>query len=177
MLACSEIMIKYYVINVILYTACNVFIMLSFIYFLPNRSTSSLQMSCHQICARPLAATVLTQCGFGVLGILLCNIYIIFISLWPSDTIWWNRSGSTLAQIMACCSWHQVFTLPEVTSCAWRHQAINQTDVNYSSVVSCSIHMKTMPHEMLYISLWCEFQNYKFKITATSLRGKWINEL
>ena len=24
-------------------------------------------------------------------------------SLWPSDTIWWQRSGSTLAQVMACC--------------------------------------------------------------------------
>ena len=24
-------------------------------------------------------------------------------SLWPSDTIWQQRSGSTLAQIMACC--------------------------------------------------------------------------
>ena len=24
-------------------------------------------------------------------------------SLWPSDVIWWHRSGSTLAQVMACC--------------------------------------------------------------------------
>ena len=24
-------------------------------------------------------------------------------SLWPSDAIWWQRSGSTLAQVMACC--------------------------------------------------------------------------
>ena len=24
-------------------------------------------------------------------------------SLWPSDTIWRQRSGSTLAQVMACC--------------------------------------------------------------------------
>ena len=24
-------------------------------------------------------------------------------SLWPSDTIWLHRSGSTLAQVMACC--------------------------------------------------------------------------
>ena len=27
----------------------------------------------------------------------------IFNSLWPSDAIWWHRSGSTLAQVMACC--------------------------------------------------------------------------
>ena len=24
-------------------------------------------------------------------------------SMWPSDTMWWQRSGSTLAQVMACC--------------------------------------------------------------------------
>ena len=24
-------------------------------------------------------------------------------SLWPSDAIWWHISGSTLAQVMACC--------------------------------------------------------------------------
>ena len=24
-------------------------------------------------------------------------------SLWPSDATWWQRSGSTLAQVMACC--------------------------------------------------------------------------
>ena len=24
-------------------------------------------------------------------------------SSWPSDTLWWQRSGSTLAQVMACC--------------------------------------------------------------------------
>ena len=23
--------------------------------------------------------------------------------LWPSDAIWWQRSGSTLAQVMTCC--------------------------------------------------------------------------
>ena len=26
-----------------------------------------------------------------------------FNSLWPSDAIWWQRSGSTLATVMACC--------------------------------------------------------------------------
>ena len=24
-------------------------------------------------------------------------------SLWPSEVMWWHRSGSTLAQVMACC--------------------------------------------------------------------------
>ena len=28
---------------------------------------------------------------------------VLLNSLGPSDTIWWRRSGSTLAQVMACC--------------------------------------------------------------------------
>ena len=31
------------------------------------------------------------------------NIYDDVNSLWPSDAIWWQRSGSTLAQVMDCC--------------------------------------------------------------------------
>ena len=31
------------------------------------------------------------------------NCDICVNSLWPSDTIWWHRSGSTLSQLMACC--------------------------------------------------------------------------
>ena len=29
--------------------------------------------------------------------------WFYFNSLWPSDTIWKHKSGSTLAQVMACC--------------------------------------------------------------------------
>ena len=29
--------------------------------------------------------------------------FLYFNSLWPSDAIWQHRSGSTLAQVMACC--------------------------------------------------------------------------
>ena len=35
--------------------------------------------------------------------ILTFNIFFIINSLWPSDAIWRHRSGSTLAQVMACC--------------------------------------------------------------------------
>ena len=34
---------------------------------------------------------------------LCCCSYSLVNSLWASDTIWRHRSGSTLAQIMACC--------------------------------------------------------------------------
>ena len=33
----------------------------------------------------------------------LCFSTFNFNSLWPGDAIWWQRSGSTLAQVMACC--------------------------------------------------------------------------
>ena len=32
-----------------------------------------------------------------------CGISAFINSLWPSDTMWWHRSGTTLAQVMACC--------------------------------------------------------------------------
>ena len=33
-----------------------------------------------------------------------CSHLNVFInSLWPDDAIWWHRSVSTLAQVMACC--------------------------------------------------------------------------
>ena len=28
---------------------------------------------------------------------------MLWLALWPNDAIWWHRSGSTLAQVMACC--------------------------------------------------------------------------
>ena len=37
-----------------------------------------------------------------------------FNSLWPSDAIWRQRSGSTLAQVMACCLTHQAITWTNV---------------------------------------------------------------
>ena len=32
-----------------------------------------------------------------------CQCIAIINSLWPSDAIWYQRSGSTLAKVMACC--------------------------------------------------------------------------
>ena len=45
---------------------------------------------------------------------------VSFNSLWPSDTIWWQRSGSILAQIMACCLMapsHSTWTYNQ--NCLW----------------------------------------------------------
>ena len=38
-----------------------------------------------------------------VITVSVSLIYLQFNSLRPSDAIWWQRSGSTLAQVMACC--------------------------------------------------------------------------
>ena len=57
----------------------------------------------------------------------------LFNSLWLSDAIWRQRSGSTLAQIMACCL---------------LHQAITWTNVDWSSVKSSDIHIKAISQEM-----------------------------
>ena len=42
-----------------------------------------------------------------MVGSLLTHICVTRLqwvnSLWPSDAIWWQRSGSTLAQVMVCC--------------------------------------------------------------------------
>ena len=36
-------------------------------------------------------------------AVLCCDYIMVLNSLWPSEAIWWQRSGSTLAQVMACC--------------------------------------------------------------------------
>ena len=53
------------------------------------------------------ALLYLTQSSLVTTGSIFSKILIewatYIISLWPSDAIWSHRSGSTLAQIMACC--------------------------------------------------------------------------
>ena len=54
-------------------------------------------------------------------------------SLWPSDTIWRQRSWPTLAQVMAC---------------SWRHKAITWINVDLSSVRSSGIHLRAISQEI-----------------------------
>ena len=60
----------------------------------------------------------------------MISISILFYSLRPSDTIWRHRSGSTLAQVKACC-------LP-----APNHY------LNLSSVRSSDIHVRAISQEI-----------------------------
>ena len=77
----------------------------------------------------------LNFCWFGML------------TFWPSDAIWRQRSGSTLAQVMAYF---------------WRHQAITWTNADWSSVKSNDIHIRAISQEMpqpsiikIYLKITC----------------------
>ena len=81
--------------------------------------------------------------------------------LWPSDAIWQHRSGSTLAQVMACCLKAPSHYLNQcwliINGILWYSPCNNFTSSAWD------------------ISTWYEFENYNFEITATSPRGQWVN--
>ena len=57
-------------------------------------------------CPRAILLTKINSISHG-LNAWICNYMNIKMwlinTMWPSDTIWWNITGSTLAQVMACC--------------------------------------------------------------------------
>ena len=75
-------------------------------------------------------------------------------SLWPSGTIWCWRSGSTLAQVMACC----LMATSHYLSQCW---------------LIISEVLQHLPESSLPVSAWTtilclEFEQYICNITATS---------
>ena len=81
-------------------------------------------------------------------------------SLWPSDTIWWQRSGSTLAQVMAFC-----LTAPShyLNQC-WliiSKIKLHSSDSNFTSDNSAINH-------------WNKFEDHSSKISVKSPRGQWV---
>ena len=84
----------------------------------------------------------------------LCGMYMA--SLWPSDAIWRHRSGSTLAQVMACCLM------------ATSHY-LNQCWLVINGVYD--IHLRTIPH-FQDINPQIEFEKSAFMI---SLMVLWVN--
>ena len=89
------------------------------------------------------------------------NINQHFNSLWPSDTIWRHRFGSTLAQVMACC-----LTAPS--------HYLNQCWLNMSMALWHSAE-KDFTRNAQDIYPWYQFENYWFKTLTTSSRGQWVN--
>ena len=81
-------------------------------------------------------------------------------SLWPSDTIWRQRSGSTLAQVMACCLTAQGHYLNQywliVSNFHWHSYEGNLTQ-------------DTLAINQLYY-----LENYLSKFSFKSPRGQWV---
>ena len=78
-------------------------------------------------------------------------------TLWPSDAIWWHRSGSTLVQVIACC-----LTVTSPYQNQWWL-------VHSGALWTFIFHKEWSRYQSL---IW--FGNYKFKITATYSRYQWI---
>ena len=87
--------------------------------------------------------------------------------LWPSDTIWWYRSWSTLIQIMACC-----LRAPS--------HYLNQCWL--TSVRSSDSHLRATSHMIHQPSIsnrrHISRQSLKlvWKLSITSLKGQWVNQ-
>ena len=85
----------------------------------------------------------------------------LFNSLWPSDTIWRQRSGSTLAQVMACCLTAQSHYLNQcwliISGVQWHSYQGNFT------------------RDASTINHWNPLENYIPKISFKLPRGQWVN--
>ena len=87
-------------------------------------------------------------------------------SLWPSDAIWWNRSGSTLVQVMACCLMSPSLYL-------------NQCWLLEKLVKPCGIQLTAISQETIKISIhgMC-LENINLKLQYVNFQdsnGPWIN--
>ena len=118
--------------------------------------------------------------------------------LWPCDAIWRHRSGSTLAQVMACCLTapsHYLYQCWLFIKVLWDNyfKAISQEmhmnlthcylvtsyggtefvpePVDSSSKVFCGSHFRAIPQKSaLELNPWYVFEVYSFGITTTSPR-------
>ena len=81
--------------------------------------------------------------------------------LWPSDTICWHKSGSTLVKITAC----RLPAPSHYLNQCWL--IINETRWHLAAGNCAEI--------IIAITQYKWFQSYKFENTATSHRGRWAN--
>ena len=83
------------------------------------------------------------------------------IHLWPSDAIWRHRSGSTLAQVMACC----LMALSHYLNQCW----LTISKVPWHSPEGISIRSSADTCQRNKIENWI------FEIASRFPRGQWIN--
>ena len=84
----------------------------------------------------------------------------ILVLLWPCDAIWRHGSGSTLAQVMACCLTAPSHYLNQcwliVNKVQW-----HSSERNFTKVTSAT-------------NLWISLKTYLCKISFKSPRGQWV---
>ena len=80
-------------------------------------------------------------------------------SMWPIDAIWWHKSGSTLAQVMAWCH-HYLNQCSPIMNKVQLHLPENDF-ARYTSAV----------HQQK------QFRNCLFRVWLKSPRGQWVNAL
>ena len=91
----------------------------------------------------------------------MLNMFIMtFNSLRPSDTIWRQRTGSTLAQVVACC-----LTTPS--------HYMNQCWLIITKVLWLS-YEGNFARDASIINHWNLFENYMSKISFKFPRGRWV---
>ena len=70
-------------------------------------------------------------------------IHICLKSLWPTDTIWRHKSGSTLAQVMACCLTAPSHYLNQcwliISKVQWHPSESNSQDIPQPSVTEINL--------------------------------------
>ena len=86
-----------------------------------------------------------------------------FNSLGPSDAIWRQRSGSPLAQVMACCLKAPSHYLNQ----CWLIMNLMLWHPPENNSIGISQNINSIN----------EFENHNFKIITVSPRGQWVNSL
>ena len=88
------------------------------------------------------------------------NVFEIINPLWPSDAIWQPRSGSTLAEVIACC-----LTAPSYYL---------QANADLSPNVFCGFHLRVISQGLMKL-----IQNIYLEITLLKSQPHhhWANEL
>ena len=85
-------------------------------------------------------------------------------SLWPSDAIWWHRTESTLAKVMAWCLMAPSHYLRQCWLFIKWEGLWHSLEHNFTGSIQVTI-------------LYDELQIYTFKIIATPLREKYVKLL
>ena len=115
----------------------------------------------HKKCSNIYSWYDFENCQFKITTASHRTQWVSVKSLWPRDAIWWHRSGSTLAQVMACC-----LTAPR--------NYLNQCWLIISKVQWHSSQFN-FTRDTSAISHWNSLENYLSKILLKSPKAQWVN--